>query len=162
MTVITVKTPSGRFDGAQRRKLAETLTDAVLVPEVGQFTPAARAGFQVHFTEFAPDMMAIGGVLLSDQKSDPMLIDIAVMEGHWPQAARADVINRIFIALTEASGLPKPSAAWWVNFRVIEEGSWGSRGRVLSILDLLASGAFTDEKADAIKETLISRNASPD
>lgn len=162
MTVITVRTPADRFDGVQRRKLAETLTDAVLVPEVGQFTSAARAGFQVHFIEMAPDMVAIGGVLLSDQKSDPMLVDIAVMEGHWPQAARTEVINRIFIALTEASGLPKPSAAWWVNFRVIEEGSWGSRGRVLSILDLLASGAFTDEKADAIRTALKNRNAPPD
>lgn len=28
----------------------ETLPDAALVPEVGRFTPAARAGFQVHLS----------------------------------------------------------------------------------------------------------------
>jgi len=161
MTVITVRAPSGRFDVAQRRKLAESLTDAVLVPEVGQFTPGARIGFQVHFTELAPDMMTIGGVLLSDQKSDAMLVDVAVMEGHWPQAVRSEVIKRIFAALTEASGLPKPSAAWWVNFRVIEEGSWGSRGKVLSVLDLLASGAFSKEKADAIREAIKDTGPTP-
>jgi len=33
----------------QRRVLAKTLTDAVLVPEVGQLTPEARRGYQVHF-----------------------------------------------------------------------------------------------------------------
>lgn len=38
-----------------------------------------------------------------------------------------------------------------MNFRVIDEGSWGSRGGVLSILDLLDSGVFTQEKAAAVR-----------
>jgi hypothetical protein len=51
-----VNTPKGRLNQEQRRTLAETLTDAVLVPEVGQFAPAARVGFQVHFVEREADM----------------------------------------------------------------------------------------------------------
>jgi phenylpyruvate tautomerase PptA (4-oxalocrotonate tautomerase family) len=70
LTVITVNAPTGRLSLEQRRELAETLTDAVLVPEVGQHAPAARAGFQVHFVERERDMMAIGGRLLAD--TDPM------------------------------------------------------------------------------------------
>ncbi|MFI6703662.1 4-oxalocrotonate tautomerase family protein [Streptomyces sp. NPDC050509] len=66
MTVITVNSPKGRLSAQQRRTPAETLTDAVLVPEVGQFAPAARVGFQVHFTEREPDAMAIGGRLLAN------------------------------------------------------------------------------------------------
>jgi hypothetical protein len=58
VTVITVTTPKGRLSLEQRRVLAESLTDAVLVPEVGQFAPAARAGFQAHFVEREPDMAA--------------------------------------------------------------------------------------------------------
>ncbi|MET7355905.1 hypothetical protein [Streptomyces mirabilis] len=50
----------GRLDRGQRRKPAGTLTDVVLVPEVGRFASAARIGFQVHFVEREPDMMAIG------------------------------------------------------------------------------------------------------
>jgi hypothetical protein len=50
-----------------------------------------------------------------------------------------------------ALGMPVPSPTWWVNFRVIEEGSWGSRGGVLSILDLLETGAFTAAKSAAIR-----------
>ena len=75
MTIITVSAPEGRLSLAQRRLLAKTLTDAVLEPEVGQPMPAARVGFQVHFRELAPDCMAIGGELLSDQASprDPQL-----------------------------------------------------------------------------------------
>ena len=36
MTFIHVMTPQGRLTGEQRRVLAKTLTDAVLVPEVGR------------------------------------------------------------------------------------------------------------------------------
>lgn len=37
---------------------------------------------------------------------------------------------------------------------MIDEGSWGSRGGVLSVLSLLESGVFTDEKATAIRGAL--------
>ena len=156
MTVITVNAPQGRLSLEQRRTLAETLTDAVLVPEVGHFAPAARVGFQVHFVERAPDMMAIGGRLLADagQELDVMVIDVAVMDGDWRREVRAEVIERILAAPAEACGLPEPSPAWWVNFRVIDEGSWGSGGTVLSILSLLESGAFTEEKAEAIRAAM--------
>lgn len=156
MTVITVNAPTGRLSLEQRRTLAETLTDAVLVPEVGQFAPAARVGFQVHFVEREPDMMAIGGRLLTDagQGPDVMVIDVAVMDGDWRREVRAEVIRRVLAALAEACGLPEPSPTWWVNFRVIEEGSWGSGGGALSILSLLESGVFTEEKAKAIRAAI--------
>ncbi|QIY69500.1 4-oxalocrotonate tautomerase family protein [Streptomyces sp. RLB1-33] len=156
MTVITVNTPKGRQSVEERRALAETLTDAVLVPEVGQFAPAARVGFQVHFVEREPDMMAIGGRLLVDtgQGLDVMAIDVAVMDGDWRREVRAEVIERILAAMAEACGLPEPSPAWWVNFRVIDEGSWGSSGGVLSVLSLLDSGVFTEEKIKAIRTAI--------
>jgi phenylpyruvate tautomerase PptA (4-oxalocrotonate tautomerase family) len=156
VTVITVNTPKGRLSVEGRRALAETLTDAVLVPEVGQFAPAARVGFQVHFVEREADMMAIGGRLLVDtgQGLDVMAIDVAVMDGDWRREVRAEVIERILAAMAEACGLPEPSPAWWVNFRVIDEGSWGSSGGVLSVLSLLDSGMFTEEKIKAIRTAI--------
>jgi phenylpyruvate tautomerase PptA (4-oxalocrotonate tautomerase family) len=155
MTVITVTAPEGRLNADQRRTLATTLTDAVLVPEVGQFAPPARVGFQVHFVELAADRLAIGGVLLSDAAQDVMVIDLAVMDADWNREIRADVIRRVLAAMAEACGMSEPSPAWWVNFRVIEEGSWGSRGKVLSILDLLNTGVFTDERIAAIRAALV-------
>ncbi|MCT9112586.1 4-oxalocrotonate tautomerase family protein [Streptomyces mirabilis] len=156
MTVITVNTPKGRLSLEERRALAETLTDAVLVPEVGRFAPAARPGFQVHFVEREPDMMAIGGRLLADSGAglDVMVIDVAVMDGDWRREVRAEAIERVLAAMTEACGLPEPSPAWWVNFRVIDEGSWGSSGGALSILSLLDSGVFTEEKIKAIRTAI--------
>ncbi|MER7479218.1 tautomerase enzyme [Streptomyces sp. NPDC126510] len=153
MTIITVNTPQGRLSLEQRRTLAGTLTDAVLVPEVGRVSPPARAGFQVLFTEREPDMMAIGGRLVPDAEltADVMVIDVAVMDGDWPREVRAEVIERILAALADACGLAEPSPAWWVTFRVIEEGSWGARGGVLSILSLLDSGVFSEEKAERIR-----------
>ncbi|MGW6525047.1 tautomerase family protein [Streptomyces sp. NPDC054962] len=156
MTIITVNSPKGRLSQEQRRKLAETLTDATLVPEVGQFAPPARVGFQVHFVEREPDMMAIDGRLLADigPDADVMVIDVAVMDGDWRQEVRTAVIERLLAALTDACGLAKPSPTWWVNLRVIDEGSWGSSGGVLSVLSLLDTGVFTEDKAKAIRAAL--------
>lgn len=156
MTIITVNTPRGRLSLEQRRELAETLTDAVLVPEVGQPAPAARAGFQVHFVERERDMMAIGGRLLADadQELDMMVIDVAVMDAAWQPEVRAEVIERVLAALAVACGLERPAPAWWVNFRVIDEGSWGSSGGVLSILPLLESGVFAEERVKAVRAVL--------
>ncbi|MFO6446041.1 tautomerase family protein [Erythrobacter sp. NE805] len=153
MTIITVTTPEGRLDQSQRARLAETLTDAVLVPEIGQELPAARIGFQVHFREIAPSHMAIAGRLIADVEPQPdvMTIDVLVMDGDWPRRVRAEVIERVLGALTDACGVAAPSPTWWVAFRVVEEGSWGSRGGVLSVLDLLDTGAFTPEKAARIR-----------
>ncbi|CBG75269.1 MULTISPECIES: tautomerase family protein [Streptomyces] len=156
MTVITVNTVQGRLSPDQRRTLAETLTDAVLVPEVGRFSPAARAGFQVHFDERASDMAAIGGRLLADgeQPADAMVIDVMVMDGDWRREVRAEVIERVLAAMAAACGLPEPSPTWWVTFRVVDEGSWGSGRGVLSVLSLLDSGVFTEEKATAIRRAV--------
>ena len=156
MTVITVNTRKDGLSRDQRRTLAETLTDAVLVPEIGRFVPAARAGFQVHFVEREPDMIAIGGRLLADAGPglDAMVIDVAVMDADWRPDVRAEVIERVLAAMAEACGVDEPSPAWWVNFRVIGEGSWGSSGGVLSILSLLDSGVFTEEKAKAIRAAI--------
>lgn len=156
MTIITVHAPKGRLGLEQRRELAETLTDAVLVPEVGQFAPAARVGFQVHFVEREPEMMAIGGRLLADAgpELDVMAIDVTVMDAAWQPGVRAEVIERVLAALAAACGMAAPSPAWWVTFRVIEEGSWGSSGGVLSVLPLLDSGVFTEERVAAVRAAL--------
>jgi phenylpyruvate tautomerase PptA (4-oxalocrotonate tautomerase family) len=156
MTVITVNTPADRLTLEQRRTLARTLTDAVLVPEVGQDAPAARVGFQVHFVERQPDRVAIGGILLADmpEPADLMMVDVAVMDADWGRPTRAEVIERVLAALTAACGVEEPSPAWWVNLRVIDDGSWASSGGVLSILDLLDTGVFSPERAGAIRAAL--------
>jgi phenylpyruvate tautomerase PptA (4-oxalocrotonate tautomerase family) len=156
MTIITVTTVQGRLSEAQRRELAQSLTDAVLVPEVGQFAPAARVGFQVHFVERAADSIAIGGLLVADQSPPPDVatIDLCVMDAAWPTPVRKQVTENVLAAMAKACGLQAPSPAWWTVFRTIDEGSWGSRGSVLSILDLLASGVFTAERAAEIRQAL--------
>lgn len=156
MTFIHVMTPQGRLNADQRRVLAKTLTDAVLVPEVGKLSPEARRGYQVHFVERPLDMIAHGGELLSDKPSDVMVLDVVAMDCCWTREDRARVIGNIHAALADACGLDKPSPAWWINFRIIEEGSWGSRGGVLSFLDLLEHGAshFSAERTAAIRTAL--------
>jgi phenylpyruvate tautomerase PptA (4-oxalocrotonate tautomerase family) len=81
-----------------------------------------------------------------------MLVDVAVIDGDWRPEVRAEVIERLLAALADACGLPAP--AWWVDFRVIDEGSWGSSGSVASNLTLLAGGAFTEEKAKMMRAAI--------
>lgn len=157
MTVIVVRHPEDRFDLEQRRRLAEGLTDAVLVPEVGAFVEAARAGFQVHFAPVPTDHLAIGGRLLSDEPRDVVLVDIAVMDGHWPPDVRADVVRRVLAAMAEAVGLDAPAPDWWVNLRPVADGSWGAFGDVLTMETLLGFGLFTDEREAAIRADLAAR-----
>ncbi|WP_179032611.1 tautomerase family protein [Paenibacillus kribbensis] len=159
MTMINVNYPEGRISVEQRRLLAEALTDAVLVPEVGQYCPPAREGFQVHFIERPADCMAIGGNLLSEKSErDVITINVLVMDGDWPNEVRKEVIENTLRSLAKILEVPEPSPTWWVSFQVIEEGSWGSRGGVLSILDLLDSGVFTEEKKNAIRNNILSGN----
>src|SRR4029450_4317029 len=98
MTFIHMMTPQGRLNSDQRRVLAKTLTDAVLVPEVGKLTPEARRGYQVHFAERPLDMIAHGGELLSDRPSDVMLIDVVVMDWCWTREVRATVTRALHVA----------------------------------------------------------------
>jgi phenylpyruvate tautomerase PptA (4-oxalocrotonate tautomerase family) len=159
MTSIVVTYPEGRIDQTQRQELATTLTDAVLAIECGQILEAARMGFQVHFHALPRNCMAIGGRLLVDAAADILLVDVAVMDAAWTRQDRKMVIEALFAALARALGVERPSPTWWIQFRVIEEGSWGSRGGALSILDLLETGAFTPERASAIRSSVIASNA---
>jgi len=67
---------------------------------------------------------------------------------------RKQVTVNVLAAMAKACGLDRPSPAWWTTFRTIDEGSWGSRGGVLSILDLLATGVFTPERVTEIRKAL--------
>jgi hypothetical protein len=151
MTSIILHHPEGRVDLQQRRVLAQTLTDAVLTIECGQMLEAARIGFQVHFRPLPKDCMAIGGRLLIDAPADILLLDVAVMDAAWTLHDRKRVIDALFAALSRGLGVEKPSPTWWIQFRVIKEGSWGSRGGALSILDLLETGAFSLERAEVVR-----------
>jgi hypothetical protein len=101
-------------------------------------------------------MIAHGGELLSDKPSDVMVIDIVAMDCCWTREDRATVIRNIHAALADACGMKAPSPAWWINFRIIDEGNWGSHGGVLSFGDLLDQGgaAFPAERAAAIRTAL--------
>lgn len=152
MTVITVRHPDGLFTREQRRELSMSLTDAVLIVECGKVTSFARFGFQVHFQPFGRDHAAIGGVLADEHPGtvDPVIIDIAVMDAGWSREARGQVIRNVFNALCVALGVDTAPPTWWINFRVIDDGSWGSSGDVLSILDLVDMDAFTPDRAASI------------
>ena len=80
--------------------------------------------------------------------------DLAGRVAAWQPEVGARVRERSLAAMAAACGLEEPAPAWWVNFRVIDEGGWGSSGGVQSILPLLESGVFTDERVRAVRAAL--------
>lgn len=157
MTMISVRSTKNRLSVTHREQLAMNLTDVVLTVETGKFNEHARVGFQVYFDEFETDNIALAGVLISKSGVDAIHVDITVMDGDWPIEDRAQIIKNVYQVLCETLNIDEPSPAWWITFRIIEEGSWGARGKVTSILDLLKSGVFTPEKAKAIEQNINSK-----
>jgi len=79
-----------------------------------------------------------------------MTINIRVMNSVWTKEIRKQVIENVLNKIAEACNMPAPAPTWWVSLEIIDEGSWGSSGTTLSILDLLNSGVFTLEREEAI------------
>ncbi len=154
MTMISVRSLRNRLTIKHREQLAMSLTDAVLTVELGQFNEHARVGFQVYFDEFESSKIALAGVLISKSGVDAMHINITVMDGDWPIKDRALIIKNVYQTLCETLDVDEPSPAWWITFHIIEEGSWGAKGSVMSILDLLKLGVFTPEKVKEIEKNI--------
>lgn len=76
------------------------------------------------------------------------------MDGDWSRTIRGQVIDAVFIVLCDALDVEAPPRSWWVTIRRIEDGSWGSRGSVTSIHDLLGIGVFSDAKIKAIRDAI--------
>ena len=58
-----------------------------------------------------------------------------------PQSSLSGVADRDFM-----------NSVWYRRtFEITDEGSWGSRGKQLSIMDLLGVGAFSKEREDEIR-----------
>ena len=89
------------------------------------------------------------------------IITVASLQGRLTIAerrklaeVRAVVIRNILAAMADALHIAKPSSTSRVTFRVLDEGSWSSRGDVLSILDLLDTGVFTPNRIAAIRQAV--------
>ncbi len=155
MTIITVTTVDGLTNEVQRSELARRLTDAVCEIECGKISDQGRSGFQVHLPTLAPDSIAIGGVLAPLRPDiDIIHLDITVMDGHWPDQLREQIPRTCLAIVADVLGQPKPRSTWWSTFRIVPEGSFGAGGNTISILDLLATGAFTPERSTAIRDAM--------
>ena len=81
MTFIHVMSPQGRIGAGQRRVLAKTLTDAVLVPEVGRLVPEARRGEIYRLLAMVNEQLWLGHFDLWSEEGLVMYRDGLVLSG---------------------------------------------------------------------------------
>jgi phenylpyruvate tautomerase PptA (4-oxalocrotonate tautomerase family) len=142
MPLVRLTYPRGALATAQKREIAETLTEVVLDAEVDAVTDAGRLVTIVHFNEVAPEDWAVAGELRSTAVAPPdhFIVDVFVLDGLLEGERRSAVHQRVTEAFRRAFGGPAadPMLALrvWVLVHEIREGSWGAAGRTVSALDV--------------------------
>jgi phenylpyruvate tautomerase PptA (4-oxalocrotonate tautomerase family) len=142
MPLVRLTYPRGALAPAQKRRLAETLTQIVLDAEVDAVTDSGRMVTVVQFQEAAADDWAVGGELRSATSGAPdhFIVDVIVLEGLLEGERRSAVHSRVAEAFRavfeEDGGDPTRSLRVWILVQEIREGSWGAAGRTVSALDV--------------------------
>lgn len=124
------------FSAAQKAELAEKLTHAMLMGEIGEDTPAGRAVANIIFTEVdqASDWYVGGKIEPAPPKGGRFMIDIVFPVGAADQAAKTELHRAVESVLSEVLGVeaefPK-RAGDWVMLHEITSGNWGFSGRTM-------------------------------
>lgn len=147
MPLLRVTHQRGAITPAQKDQLAERLTAAMLIGEVGADTAAGRAVAYVLFDEVDPGTAwYVGGKPdTSASVGGRLLFDVVYPEGAAPQAAKSQLQAAINEAVAETLGVDGsfPNRAGdWVIIRDVTDGAWGAGGQTIGIREInhLAGG----------------------
>ena len=141
MPLLRVTHQAGAFTDAQKDQLAEALTHAILVAEIGNDNPMARSLAYVIFQEIDPKTSwFVGGKI---QETAPQggyfIFDVIYPFGAATQAAKTQLhndINDITARVLNVDGTFPNRAGDWVLIHEITEGNWGVSGQTMRIKDI--------------------------
>lgn len=141
MPLVRLTYPRGALAPAQKRRIAEDLTEVVLDAEVDAVTDAGRMVTVVHFNEVAADDWAVAGALRSAASGGPehFIVDVIVLEGLLDGARKGAVHRRVTEVFQKAfgeAGDPMLPLRVWVLVHELREGAWGAGGQTVSALDV--------------------------
>jgi len=153
MPLLRVTHQRGAFTDAQKAQLAEELTHAILVAEIGNDNPTARSLAYVIFQDIDPQSSwFVGGKL---QEAVPQggyfIFDVVYPFGAADQAAKTQLhqdINDIVARVLHVDGTFPNRAGDWVLIHEITEGNWGVSGQTMSIKDIHSATQGSPERID--------------
>ena len=140
MPLLRVTHQRGAFTDAQKAQLAEELTHAILVAEIGNDNPTARSLAYVIFQEADPKTSwFVGGKLQDAPQGGHFICDVVYPFGAADQAAKTQLhkdINNIVARVLNVDGTFPNRAGDWVLIHEITEGNWGVSGQTVGIKDI--------------------------
>ncbi|WP_317205258.1 tautomerase family protein [Janthinobacterium sp.] len=141
MPLLRITHQRGALTDAQKAQLAEELTSAILMAELGADTPAGRALAYVLFDEVDPKTSwFVGGKPdTSPPKGGRFLFDIVYPVGGSMQADKTELhaaINRIVANTLDVDGSFPNRAGDWAFVHEVPNGSWGAGGQTIGIREI--------------------------
>ena len=141
MPLMRITHQRGALTDMQKAGLAEELTAAMLIGEVGADTAAGRAVAYVLFDEVDPrTSWFVGGKPdLDAPKGGRFIIDIIYPFGSTPQAEKSvlhGAVNDVIARTFDVDGTFPKRATDWVLIHEIVDGNWGASGATVGIAEI--------------------------
>ena len=159
MPLLRITHQRGAFTDAQKAQLAERLTAAILVAEVGADTPAGRAVAYVLFDEVDPKTSwYVGGKPeLDPPRGGRFLFDVVYPFGAASQLDKTALharINAIVAETLDVDGTFPQRGGDWVLIHEVPDGNWGASGQTIGIREINQVAGGKQERADYFEPLL--------
>jgi phenylpyruvate tautomerase PptA (4-oxalocrotonate tautomerase family) len=160
MPLLRVTHQANAFTTEQKAQLAEELTHAILVAEIGNDNPTARSLAYVIFHEIDPKTSWFVGGKLQDTapQGGYFIFDVVYPVGAADQAAKTQLhkdINDIVARVLNVDGTFPNRVGDWVLIHEITEGNWGVSGQTMGIKDIHAATQGSPERIDYFTPLLV-------
>lgn len=159
MPLLRITHQRGALTDAQKAQLAEELTAAILIAEVGADTPAGRSVAYVLFDEVDPKTSwFVGGKPdVAPPKGGRFLFDVVYPVGASPQADKTALhatINGIVARTFDVDGTFPNRAGDWVLVHEVPDGNWGASGQTIGIREINGVAGGGPERAEHFEPLL--------
>ncbi|UTY59272.1 hypothetical protein [Massilia sp. erpn] len=162
MPLLRVTYQRGALTAAQKTKLAEELTSAILIGEVGADTPAGRSLAYILFDEVDPQTeWYVGGKPdTNPPKGGRFLFDVVYPVGASTRADKTalhEAINRIIANTLDVDGTFPNRASDWVFVHEVPNGSWGASGQTIGIREINQVVGGAPERSEYFERLLVAQ-----
>jgi phenylpyruvate tautomerase PptA (4-oxalocrotonate tautomerase family) len=167
MPLLRITHQRDALSAAQKAQLADELTAAILIAEVGADTPAGRAVSYVLFNEVDPQTAwFVGGKPdASPPRGGRFIFDVVYPFGAASQidkSALHERINAIVARTFDVDGSFPKRASDWVLVHEVPDGNWGASGQTIGIREINQVAGGTPQRAEFFEPLLAAQKRMQD